>query len=83
MKVVLRHEPRGQRTVQEKDVPFFGAPGALEGSLLFPPINHRRSKEVATTSAVQAQRRMPPEGGQAVQGIVIEAHRVDIIDANS
>jgi hypothetical protein len=40
VQVVLRHEPRGKRTTEENDTPFFGAYGAEDGELVIPVFNH-------------------------------------------
>jgi hypothetical protein len=39
-KVVLRHEPRGTRVIEEKNIPFFEAPGPRDDSFSLPLFNH-------------------------------------------
>jgi hypothetical protein len=50
LKVVLQHEPRERRTMEDKDLPFYGAPGSAEGSLVIPPVNHGRGLDVGSDS---------------------------------
>jgi hypothetical protein len=74
IKVVLRHEPRGKRTTEEDDVPFFGAYGAEDGTLVILPFNHDHG--IGTN--VSGAHHRPALGETVVQG-----QAVGIVDANA
>ena len=60
---------------QEKDVPFFGAPGYEDGSLRVPIVNHGRGMMPPT--------RMHPISKVLLEGPVIQGETVQCVDANT
>jgi hypothetical protein len=77
VKVVLRQDPRGRRTTQEHDVPFFGAPGSLDSVLTIPPFNHGHG-----IALVIPRQGVPQEVG-GVDGVVVRGEAIEVVDANA
>jgi hypothetical protein len=74
IRVVLRHEPRGRRTSQENDVPFFAAYGTEDAALVIPPFNH---------GVGMGTEALPVQHISAVGEMLVQEQAVGIVDANA
>ena len=71
LKVVLRHEPRGVRVTEDRDVSRFDASGTTDGSLSLPVFNHGRGITPVNPATGHSSVRPVPEGD------VVEAATVE------
>ena len=70
-KVVLRHEPRGVRVTEDRQVSNFDASGTTDGSLSLPVFNHGRGITPLNPATGQSSVRPVPEG-EVVQAAAVE-----------
>jgi hypothetical protein len=80
LKVVLRHEPWGRRTLQDRDLPFFATLGAAEGSLMIPPFNHGRGLVEGTALGDAGGSKVRAGRIHVLDGVVIQGRTVRVMD---